>query len=232
VNRRYREVAVAEVKDGFAIALDGKPVSTPLDRRVAVPARALAEAIAGEWSAQGDRVRASTMPLMQLAATAIDRIADRPEPVVDELAAYGATDLLCHRVDHPAELARRQALAWQPLLDWCALRFAAPLAVTLGAMPRPQDPAALAALRRAIAGRDAWEMAALGLATHAGGSIVLALAILEGRIDAAEAWTASLVDELYQAERWGEDAQACARRALIRQDLAAAADFLRLLRSA
>jgi chaperone required for assembly of F1-ATPase len=218
------------VEGGFGVALDDKPLSTPLRQPVAVPSRALAEAIAAEWQAQGEEVRPNTMPLTQLAVTVLDRVADRRQEVTDELTAYGSTELLCYRAEHPTELAQRQAEGWQPLLDWLALRFDAPLAVTSGVGPRPQSPAALAALRAAIAERSPWELAALALATQAAGSIVLGLALIEGRIDAAAAWSLSLMDELYQAELWGEDREAIARRESIRRDLLAVETFLELLR--
>ena len=118
---------------------------------LAVPSRSLAEAIAAEWQAQGDEIVPSTMPLTQLAATALDRVDVRREEVINELAAYGSTELLCYRAEHPAELARREHEAWQPLLDWLALRFDASLAVTSGIVHKPQNPTALAALRTAIA---------------------------------------------------------------------------------
>lgn len=230
MKRRYKRTAAIELEGGFGIALDDKPLSTPMRRPVAVPSRALAEAMAGEWQAQGEEIRVPTMPLMQLAATVLDRVADRREEVIDELAAYGSAEVLCYRAEHPADLARRQTEAWQPLLDWLALRFDAPLAITNGVAPKPQNPSVLAALQAAIAERNSWELAALALATHAAGSIVLGLALADQRIDAPAAWSLSLMDELYQAERWGDDPQAVARREAIRQDLLAAEEFLRLLR--
>ena len=200
-------------------------------RPLAVPSRSLAEAIATEWREQGEEIVPSTMPMTQLAATVLDRVEDRREEIINELAAYGSTELLCYRAESPTELARREHEAWQPLLDWLALRFDAPLAVTSGIVHKPQSPAALAALRAAIAERSTWELAALALATHAAGSIVLALALAERRIDAATVWSLSLMDELYQAEFWGVDPLAVARREGIRKDIIAAEEFLRLLRS-
>jgi chaperone required for assembly of F1-ATPase len=232
LKRRYQKAAAIELEGGFGIALDEKPLSTPMRHTVAVPSRALAEAMAEEWRGQGDEVRPNTMPLTQLAVTALDRIEGRRDTVIEELAAYGSTELLCYRAEHPAELANRQAEAWQPLLDWLALRFDAPLAVTGGVVPKPQSPAALSALRAAVAERSSWEVAALALATQAAGSIVLGLALIEDRIDAAAAWSLSLLDELYQAELWGEDREAVARRESIRRDFEAAEAFLNLLRQA
>jgi chaperone required for assembly of F1-ATPase len=230
LKRAYQKAASTRLEGGFGVTLDGKPLSTPMQRPIAVPTRALAEAIAAEWQEQGEEVRPCSMPLTQLAATALDRVADRREEVIGELAAYGPTDLLCYRTDQSVELARRQALSWQPVLDWFALRFDAPLTVTLGVIPKAQSPAALAALRTAVAQRDFWELSALALATHAAGSIVLALALAEGQIDAAGVWSLSLMDELFQAEQWGDDPQASARRQSIQQDLLSAERFLKLLR--
>lgn len=210
--------------------MDGKPISTPMRRPIAVPSPALAEAMAAEWEAQGEEIRIPTMPLTQLATTALDRVADRREEVIDELAAYGSNELLCYRAEQPAELARRQAEAWQPILDWLVLRFDAPLAVTSGVVPKPQSPAALRALRAAIAGRSSWELAALALASHAAGSIALGLALAERWIDGPTVWSLSLMEELYQAELWGEGAEAKARRESIRRDILAAEEFFRLLR--
>jgi chaperone required for assembly of F1-ATPase len=230
LKRRFQRAAVIETEGGFGVALDHQPASTPMRCPLAVPSRSLAEAIAAEWQAQGEEIVPGTMPLTQLAATALDRVDDRRDEVINELAAYGSTELLCYRAEHPAELARREHEAWQPLLDWLALRFDASLAVTSGIVHKPQSPTALAALRTAIAERSSWELAALALATHASGSIVLALALVEQRIDAETAWSLSLMDELYQAELWGVDPLAVAKREGIRQDILAALEFLRLLR--
>ena len=231
MKRRFARAAAIETEAGCGSALDGQPASTPMRRALAVPSRSLAEAIAAEWQAQGDEIVPGTMPLTQLAATALDRIEHRREEVIDELVAYGSTDLLCYRAENPPELARREHEAWQPLLDWLALRFDAPLAVTSGVVHKPQSPDALAALRAAIAARSSWELAAMALAAHAAGSIVLALALAEGRIEPETAWSLSLMDELYQAELWGIDPLAVARREGIRQDIIAAHEFLRLFRA-
>ena len=229
MKRVYTEVAVEPAEDGFAIMLDGRPVRTPGRRMLAVPSRALAEAIAAEWRAQGDRVEPRSMPLTRLASTALDLVGQRRPAIVDEIAAYAGTDLVCYRADAPAELAARQHAAWQPLLDWAAARYGAALVVTQGVVPRPQPPEALAALRRAVEAYDDMALVALHAATAAAGSLIVALALLDGRIDAAEAFAASQLDETFQIEAWGEDAEAAARRRAVAADIAAAARFLSLL---
>ena len=53
-------------------------------------------------------------------------------------------------------------------------------------MPVPQDPEALEALRRVVAACDPIELTALGVLVPGFGSLVLALAVVQGRLEAAE----------------------------------------------
>jgi chaperone required for assembly of F1-ATPase len=170
-------------------------------------------------------------PLTRLAGTAQDRIAPDPAPVIDAIARYGQSDLLCYRADTPPALVQRQTEHWQPWLDWAALHHDAHLKVTSGVMYVRQDPQAIAALRAAVARNDAPVLAALGVAVPALGSVVLGLALADGRLTAEEAHRIAALDELFQAEFWGEDADAAARRAQVAADIAVAARFMELARA-
>ncbi|MHA1537777.1 MAG: ATP12 family chaperone protein [Alphaproteobacteria bacterium] len=229
MKRFYKNVTVAREGGAFAVALDGKKMRTRAKAAFVLPNEALAGAIAGEWEDQGSTIKPQSMPITRLAGTAIDRVAPARSHVVDELAAYAETDLLCYRAERPAELVGRQDEAWQPLLDWAAAAFAARLKVTVGVLPQPQPKKALAALRGAAAGYDDMMLAGLHSATTASGSLIIGLALAAGRIDAGDAFAASQVDETYQIERWGEDAELDAQRAAIRADLKSTAIFMRLL---
>lgn len=229
MRRAYKAVTVQADDGGHQVRLDGRPLRTPARAALLLPSAALAAAVAAEWDAQGETVRPATMPLMQVAATAIDRIAPDPAAMACEIARFAETDLVCYRAEDSPALVRRQHAAWQPLVDWAALTHDAALRVVQGIMPVPQPPAALAALAAAVGRLDPWRLSALSVATAAAGSLVIGLALLAGRIDAEGAWEASQVDETFQIERWGEDAEAAARRAALREDFAAAERFLRLL---
>ena len=128
-------------------------------------------------------------------------------------------------------LAIRQHAVWQPLADWAALRYDAPLEIVAGVIPKPQPQASLRAFAAAVAEQNDFALAALHLATGACGSLVIALALIEGRLDAAEAFAASQLDESFQIEAWGEDPEQAQRRAALAEDIAAAARFLALLRA-
>lgn len=228
--RRYKTVAVAPAAGGYAVRLDDRPLRTPAGRAMVLPSAALAEAVAAEWRGQaGGRPNIDTLPLTRVAATAIDRIPSRRAGVIDELAAYAETELVCHRAGHPPALVARQQALWQPLLDWLTYRFDAALAVTTGVLPHAQSPTSLAALRRAIEALDDFRLAGLSVAVSAAGSLVIGLALAEGRLDAAGAFDAAELDASFQIEQWGEDSLAARRRAAVRGDLEAAERFLKLV---
>ena len=230
MRRFYSTVTVAPEADGFGIRLDDKPLRTPAKAPLTLPSRALAEAIAAEWRDQGPEVDLSTLALTRLASTAIDLVAPRRAEAVAEVSRYAGTDLVCYRASHPPELARRQHAAWQPLIDWATLRYDAPLETTIGVVPIAQSAVTLRAFTAAAESYASLELAALHLATGACGSLVVALALIEGRIDVEGAFAAAQLDESFEIEQWGEDAEQAQRRAGLKADMALAHSFIRLLR--
>lgn len=229
VERFYKEVSVGEESGEATVLLDGRMLRTPAKTSLILPTAKLAAAIAEEWRDQDEEIQPFRMPLTRLAVSAVDRVKPAREAVVDQLTAYGGTDLLCYRSDRE-DLAARQAATWQPLLDWAEEALGAYLVFAEGIMPISQDAGALAALRRALEVHSDMELAALHLITTTTGSLVLAFAVSQDRIDADTAWTTGRLDENWQAERWGEDAEAVERADLMRLELSAAARFLQLCR--
>jgi chaperone required for assembly of F1-ATPase len=196
-----------------------------------VPSAALAAAIAEEWNAQQGEVRPETMPLTRLSTTTVDRVAPQREAIVLQTANYAGTDLVCYRATHPPALAARQQAVWQPLIDWAVLRYDAPLTVTTGVIPLSQSAVSLRALATAVAEQDDFALTALHVATAACGSLVIALALLNGYLDAAGAFAASQLDESFQIDAWGEDAEQARHRRALAADIEAAARFMALLRA-
>lgn len=228
MKRSYTKAEVAEEAGGYTIKLDGRVVRTPAGSPLVTRSQPLAAAMAAEWAVQSDTVKPKTMPFTQLTSTAIDRVGPRRDAVIDELVAYGGTDLLCYRADSPQDLVERQERAWQPLVDWASVVLGAEMVVTSGVVPVSQPPATLARLRQIIEGYDVFRLTALQSAVAAMGSLLLGLALLEGRLGAEEAFAVSQLDELYQAELWGEDPEAAGRRQNVQEDIAAAARLLEL----
>jgi chaperone required for assembly of F1-ATPase len=228
--RFYKTAASTPVEGGWGILLDGKALRSPAKRPFMLPTEALAKAIADEWQAQGEKVQPSSMPLMQFAATAIDRLADDRTALVEEIAGYGHSDLICYRAEDPPSLARRQEETWQPLIAWTTERYDVALNVTTGVVAVEQPAHALATFRRLLKACDLFALTALAGATGIAGSLVIALALMEGRLGPDEAADAALLDELFQAQKWGSDPEAERRRVAIRADLQAAKQFHTLSR--
>jgi chaperone required for assembly of F1-ATPase len=231
MKRFYKETAVEQAEGGHRVLLDGKPMRTPAKAVLVVPTRTLAEAIAGEWSDVPERaeIGVSHLPLTRLAATGLDRVTAQRDQVIADTAKYAESDLLCYRATDPPSLVERQHALWQPLLDWSAGRYGAPLVVVDGTSFVAQPAASVARLRAAVAAHSDLALSALYNLTHIAGSLVIALAVAERRLTAEQAFDAAQLDELYQIERWGEDPIAAERHAGIRRDLAAGARFLACL---
>lgn len=233
MKRFWQDALVVERNGCFAIHLDGRPMRLPNGPALHLHQRALADAIAAEWQQAGGAVGGdmdfSAVPLTRLAGTAQDRIAPDPAPTVEMLARYAESDALCYRVAQSEALVIRQHHAWQPWLDWAARTHGARLVVTDRLMPIAQPAEAIAALHGAVARFDAFRLAGLSVLVPAYGSLVLGLAVAAGALSAADAFALSMLDELYQEQLWGADAEAVARRDNIARDVDQAARFISLV---
>ena len=228
--RFYKTVTVTDDVGGLVVRLDDRVVKSPAGASAILPSRTLADAVATEWDSQGDEINAASMPLFSLAVTVLDRVTPQRTAIIDELVAYGGNDLLCYRDPDDPDLGTRQARGWTPWIDWARAALGAELVVAAGVMPVTQPHASLNALGQAVAAHDDWELGMLYRATTLGGSLVLGLAMVRDELDSGALFEAAFLDELWQAEKWGNDGEAEDRRAGIRVELDHAHRFLGLLR--
>lgn len=228
--RFWKTAGVLPEADGFAVTLDGKPLRTPAGASLRVPTAAFAAAIAAEWDDLDAEIVPDLLPLTRAANSAIDQVTRQRDAVIDVIAAYGQTDLLCYRADAPEGLVARQAAAWDPWLAWSAAILDAPLVATAGVMHIAQPDSSLAALRSAIAAEDAFGITALHELVALSGSLVLGLAVARGALDGNDAWRLSRIDEVWQIEQWGADDDAEAAAEVRRDAFLRARDLFDLLR--
>lgn len=224
--RFWKEVAVEATDAGFRILLDGRSVKTPLKRELCLPSADVAEAVAAEWRAQETHLDPASMPVTRIAHSVIDAVVDRRDEVAADALKYAGSDLLCYRADAPDRLVARQSEGWDPLLDWIDETHGARLLVGEGVVHVAQDGDAIHALRARVDGLDPWALAGLHVVTTLTGSFVLALALLEGRLDRDAAWTLAHIDDAWSAELWGPDEEAEARLAARRLEFDAAARLM------
>lgn len=230
MKRFWSAVTVTDEAGGYGIALDARPVRTPLRAPLAVPTRALADGIAAEWSAVDGDIDPRAMPLTGLANASIDRIAPDTATFALGLARYGESDLLYYRAEEPEPLVERQRAAWDPMLDWARQRYDIHLEVASGVMHRAQPAATVERLRDAVLACDAFALAGLSKVVTVTGSLILALALVEGAADPERVWTAARIDEDWQIEMWGRDTLAEQSTTAHRADFDAGARFLKLSR--
>lgn len=229
MRRFWREAQVTPEDGGWAVRLDGKPVRTPTRNSLAVPTEALARAIAEEWNAQGETVDPRAMPLTGLANAAIDRVSADPTGFAAGLARYAESDLACYRAEAPSELVKRQEESWDKLLAWGRRRFDVDFDTACGVIHVAQPDATVQRLAHALAALDPFRLAGVSPLVTTGGSLVAALAVLEGAIGAEQAWDAVTIDERWQFEKWGPDPEAEAVLETKRHEFLAGARFLQLL---
>lgn len=228
MKRFWKEATVAPIDGGYRILLDGRPVRTPGKNPLSLPSEALASAVAREWNEADDETDPAAMPLTGFANAAIDLVSARRAAFAADIAAFAASDLLCYRTEAPDALIARQRAAWDPVVRWAESRLDARVLLAECVMPIEQPDAFLAAVRRFFAARTPFELAALDVVTRISGSAILTLALAEGAIDPEQAFAASVIDELWQEEFWGEDHEAVRDRGARQRQFYDACRFLAL----
>ena len=229
MKRFYKNAAFEPAEGGYEILLDGRGVKTPARERLIAWNEGLGRAIADEWNEQGETVNPRSMPLTGLANAAIDRVAPDPEAFARSLATFGESDLICYRADQPRALVARQSEQWDPLLAWARRRYDVDFEVVTGIMHRPQPARTVSQLANAAAARGAFELAALSPLVTVSGSLIIALALAENEISLQAAWSAATLDEQWQLEQWGADAEAEKALGARRDDFEAGYRLLKLL---
>lgn len=231
MKRFYREVTVAPAEGGWRVLLDGRAIKTVGGRPQIVPSAALAEAMAAEWAGQGEEIDTTAFLFRDMADYAIDVVATRRDEAVAAIVAYGESDTLCYRADPDEAFHARQRDVWEPVLEAAEKRHGVRFRRVSGIIHRPQPEATLTQLRSFVAAQDDFALAALRNLASLAASLVIALAALQPDADVTALWDAANLEEDWQAELWGKDAEAQARREKRAAAFAASARFAALSRA-
>ena len=231
MKRFYKDVSLNSADGGFTIALDGKGVKTPAGKPLTISAEPLANAVAGEWRGQKEKVDLKTMPLTTLSYAAIDQVAENRALIEGEVAAFAGSDLICYRADAPIELRKKEQAAWDPIVAWLTDEYALELIIINGISHVAQADKTLTFMASLLAEQNDFSLAAMQRITGLLGSVFLGVAVAEQKLSPDEAWAASRVDEMYQAELWGEDAEAAVELKAKHAQFCATVEFITLLRA-
>jgi len=232
MKRFWTQATAAEIRGGWQVLLDGRAVKTQAGTAQIVPNKALADALAAEWAAQGETVDPQSLPLRDLADFAIDVIAPDRAGAIAKLRGYGETDTLCYRAEPDEPLHARQLEMWEPLLCAAEARWEVHFERISGVIHRPQSDATLARLEQVLAAHDNFTLAALTTLSSLAASLVIGLAAIEPGADAQALWGAAELEEIWQAELWGKEDEAETRRARRFEAFRSAWQFANLVRAA
>jgi len=212
IRRFYAKAEATAAEGGFAVSLDGRTPRSPAGTPLILPTAALASLVAGEWAAQGSDILPATMPATRLAWTAL-AAADQGarQGAVERIASFAGSDLICYFADWPAALLALQEERWGPVIDWVEIELGVAFHRARGVIPRPQPVVTIARVGEAASAEDDFILAGLAAATALFGSAILGLALRRGHLTADAAFALSRLDESFQEERWGVDAEAAAR---------------------
>ena len=202
--RFWKNVHVVSSEAGYFIKLDDKILKTPAKRQMMLPTEALAKNVASEWDEQVEEIDPTTMPFTKSANAALDKVSEQYEEVSSLLGEYGETDLLCYRADSPPELQKRQKTGWDPIINWAENTFKVQINCGTGIVYIPQNEKLFSETRKKINNLSIFELTALYDMVSITGSLILGLAIINGRLSADEAYQLSRIDEQWQLEQWGE----------------------------
>ena len=227
--RKFYSIASQEWWEGrYQLLLDGKRAHTPKRKALSVAHEKLADAIVSEFNLQIDVLNPVSMPMTQLAHIALDLVPDNRSALIDEWTAYGETDLLCYRSDN-AKLAALEHSAWSPVIAWVEERYGVRFTLSTGIMPVLQPADTVRRLNHALTALDDYRLAACAVLVPSTGSLLLALAMLEGFLDVSATIAAAQLDENFQTGQWGEDNEKETRLAHLRKEIEDAATFLSLI---
>jgi chaperone required for assembly of F1-ATPase len=229
--RFYKTVDTAQVATGFGVRLDGRAPKTPQGRPLVLPTQAAAELLASEWAGQREEIVMGDMPATRLAFTAIDAVAEARDATAAEVARYAGSDLLCYFAQSPANLVQRQLVQWGPVLDWARDELGLTFERTVGVVHKPQPPATVDAVKALAERLDDFALAGLAHAAGLYGSAILAFALERDKLDGEAAFDLSRLDEAYQEEGWGVDAEAAERTARLRREAVMLEAWFQALRS-
>ena len=227
--RFWKDTSVEKIADGYRVRLDDRLLKTPAKATLTVPSKALADAIADEWAAVEKEINPLAMPHTRAANAAIDKVTPHFDEVAGMLTEYGGSDLICYRADYPSALVQRQSDAWDPLVDWASEAIGAPLICVEGVVHQPQPPKSMEKLRGEVFDFDPFRLTGLHDLVTISGSLVIGLAVAKERLTAEEAWPVIHIDEDWQEEQWGFDAEAAETAAKKREDFLFAERFLKLI---
>ena len=174
--------------------------------------------VANEWDKQDEYIRPSLMPLTRLFNVAVEQTPNNRQILIAEARKYGETDTLCYREDKVRLHREEQEKKWSPILEWAASRNVF-LKKTTSIMAIKQEESSLIAIEKYASELCNLKLTLFLHLVSVYGSVVLAMAVMEARLNGDEAFNLSRLDQTWQQKYWGEDEEDAVRIINLRAEI-------------
>ena len=165
------------------------------------------------------------MNIENLKKSVAEIAADR-QTVIEKLVKFSLTDMLLFWGSNE-ELFKRQQKHWLPILSWAKDTLDTSYKTTRSLDVPEQESEASLKLKAFLDSLSNKELTGFYYAALNTRSVLLAAALIKGRITGAQAYEASCLEELWQGEIWGNDEAAVQRRKSLRQELEEIETFIK-----
>ena len=146
--------------------------------------------------------------------------------IINNLLKFAVTDMLLFW-GTDEKLQQRQEKEWAPVLTWAREEFGGKYKTTQSLEVQNENLDSGEGFKRFLEKLDDKQLAAFYLAALNMRSVLLASALVKGKINSEQAFSAAYLEELFQAEFWGKDAEAEAKRNERKQELFDIEKFLK-----
>lgn len=157
---------------------------------------------------------------------ALKDVSQNRDAVIDKLVEFSGTDMLLFWGENK-DLIERQQKLWQPILDWAQQTMDMEFKTTSGIDVPEQDKETGVRMRAFLNSLSDKELLAFFKAALDMRSVLLAAALVKGRLTAEQAFEAAFVEELWQSENWGVVEEAQQRRDELKAELVEIEKFLK-----
>ena len=146
--------------------------------------------------------------------------------IIDRLVNFALNDVLLFW-STDKEVKKEQQEKWLPILKWVDDTLNTRFKQTTSLETDTSGKTAATELKKYLDNLSDKELTSFYVAALNMRSVLLAVAMIKGRINATEAFELSELEELYQARKWGSEPVAEARRNSIKDSLISAEKYLR-----
>ena len=146
--------------------------------------------------------------------------------IINNLLKFATMDMLLFWGTDES-LQAKQAEEWEPVLKWAREEFGGKYKATQSLEIQKENLDSGEGLKNFLEKLSDKQLAAFYLAALNMRSVLLASALVKGKINSEQAYKAASLEEIFQAEKWGKDIEAEAKRKERKQELTDIEKFLR-----